>query len=600
MTEVNTELTDDFEKLSEEDKLLEIKEHLSTELQEKVPDSLLILLLELNKEELKTTKKFFIPKLTEVLNNGVRMENIETAKENLSDEVKFSKLNRKSQMFLDELIEFSVVETSFFDVEKTLETRKEAANKLEPVVIRAGDIIVREDQIITSDIYEQLKLVGLLNDQKNLFPGIGLLILTLFLVLVMSYEINRLARKEILDNKKIYAIISITFIVLALMKVVSIYTTQTNQMYLLVPIATGVLLLKQIVNERFSIVMASVYAILGSVIFNSSIPGSLNIEALIYFYFFQMAGIILLTDLKERTVLIRASFGMALVNTLTILAFSLISFEKYSIKEFLIQSGFGVSSAFVVAVLTLGLLPIFETSLGILSDNKLLTLANPNQPLLKKILTETPGTYHHSVMVANLSETACEAIGANGLLARVGSYYHDIGKTLNPHYFIENQVGMRNPHDFISPEKSARIIIDHVIDGGKMLDEHNLPKEIKDICMQHHGTSLVGYFYHQAKEKDPNISEALFRYPGPKPQTKEAGVISICDSVEAAVRSMADPTEAKINELVRKIIEAKLSDGQFDETPLTMKDFNVIHYTVCEGLKGIFHSRIEYPEDEEK
>src|SRR5699024_3275075 len=154
-------------------------------------------------------------------------------------------------------------------------------------------------------------------------------------------------------------------------------------------------------------------------------------------------------------------------------------------------------------ILTIGLQPFFETGLGILSDHKLLTLANPNQPLLRKILTEAPGTYHHSVMVANLSESACEAIGANGLLARVASYYHDVGKTVKPHYFIENQVAIRNPHDFIEPRESAEIIINHAIDGAKMLEEHQFPPEIIDITLQHHGTSRVEYFYHLEKEQNP-------------------------------------------------------------------------------------------------
>src|SRR5699024_491308 len=229
-----------------------------------------------------------------------------------------------------------------------------------------------------------------------------------------------------------------------------------------------------------------------------------------------------------------------------------------------------------------------------LSDHKLLMIANPNQPLLRKILTEAPGTYHHSVMVANLSEAACEAVGANGLLARVGAYYHDIGKTFRPHYFVEKQLAIRNPHDFITPEKSAAIIISHVTEGVKYLKEHRLNKEIIYIAEEQQVTSIVGYLYDMATKAFLSMDEALYRSHVTKPLTKEAGIISICDSVEAAVRSLKEPSPEKIDEIVSSIVNNKMMDGQFSETPLTLKELGEVKETVCEALKGIFHSRIQY------
>src|SRR5699024_7747436 len=222
----------------------------------------------------------------------------------------------------------------------------------------------------------------------------------------------------------------------------------------------------------------------------------------------------------------------------------------------------------------------------------------PNHPLLRKLLVEAPGTYHHSIMVANLSETACEAIGANGLLARVGAYYHDIGKTVRPHYFIENQLAIKNPHDVIDPKQSADIIISHPYDGAAMLKKHRLPKEIIDIAEQHHGTSLLKYFYYKEKEFNKDVKESEYRYPGPKPQTKEAAIICICDSVEAAVRSLKEPTEEKIEEIVSSIINDRMMDGQLDECPITLKELKSIRIAIGETLKGIFHSRIQYPAKE--
>jgi cyclic-di-AMP phosphodiesterase PgpH len=215
---------------------------------------------------------------------------------------------------------------------------------------------------------------------------------------------------------------------------------------------------------------------------------------------------------------------------------------------------------------------------------------------LKKLLTEAPGTYHHSVMVANLAESACEAIGANGLLARVGCYYHDVGKSKRPHFFIENQMNMENPHDRMKPETSKSIIIDHASDGASMLRKYKLPKEIVDIAEQHHGTTLLKYFYYKAKEQGKDVTEDEYRYPGPKPQTKETAIINIADSVEAAVRSKKSPTQEEIKQLVAAIVKDRLSDGQFNECDISLKELEKVKRSLCETLNGIYHPRIEYPE----
>ena len=246
--------------------------------------------------------------------------------------------------------------------------------------------------------------------------------------------------------------------------------------------------------------------------------------------------------------------------------------------------------------LAMGLLPFFESAFGVLSALRLIELSNPNHPLLKKLLVETPGTYHHSVMVANLAEAACEEIGADGLLARVGCYYHDVGKTVRPTFFIENQMAGMNPHDAMAPEKSAEIIKAHTTDGADLLRKYKMPQEIIDIALQHHGTSLLKFFWYKANEEGKELDECDFRYPGPKPQTTEAAVISVADSVEAAVRSMKEPTPDKIRKLVQAIIADRLKDDQFDECDISIKQLKTIEEVLCETLNGIFHSRIEYPE----
>ncbi|MEJ8776557.1 HD family phosphohydrolase [Pseudogracilibacillus sp. ICA-222130] len=585
--------------ISLEDKTTQLEEILSEELINEIDEVVFMQLFRLDVKDRTKAKKIFIQSVEKTLNNGVRIENIQSAKEEVKSILKYSSLEDETKDAFKELIDFSVVENSFFDIEKTMEARNEAASGVEPVMIRSGDIIVREGQIVTNEIYEELQLVGLLNRGNQILPAIGLLIFAALLLSIITYELNRLYRRQHLTPAKTIAVLFISIITITLMKIMSLYTDQLQSVFLLVPVATGVLLIRLLIYERLAIILAIVYAILGSIIFNGEIPGSLNIEAFLYFIFFQLAGIYLLRDVRDRMSIIKTAFGMAIVNVMTVMLFLFLSFQPYYFVDFIIHASFGVAAAILSVVLTIGLMPFFETGLGILTDSKLLHLANPNQPLLRKILQDAPGTYHHSVMVANLSETACEEIGANGLLARVGSYYHDIGKTVNPYYFIENQVGIKNPHDFISAKESAEIIIGHVTNGAEMLKKEQLPKEIIDICLQHHGTSLVEYFYRMAEKEGESVNEADFRYPGPRPQTKEAGVISICDATEAAVRSLAEPSNEKIANIVQSIVNNKLLDGQFDETPLTMKEIHTIRKTVCTTLQGIFHSRIQYPDKEE-
>ncbi|MRH43088.1 HDIG domain-containing protein [Aquibacillus halophilus] len=577
-----------------------LQQVLSPEITEVISQEDLLKLVEATTYERSLAKELLTTSLYDVLNEGVRTENVQFAINNVNQKLRYSSLDEDIKNALFALTNFAVVSNSFYAVDKTMEAQKQAISNVEPVMVRAGEIIVREGQTITNEIFEELALVGLLNNDRNVYPVIGLVILILLLCGIIIYELNTYSKKYTLDNGKIASILIISVLTISIMKLVSLYTTPVNGYFLLVPAATGAMLLKILLQERLAIVLSLIYAVLGSVIFNSEIPGALNTEACLYLLFSQLAGILFLINLKDRTAILKAGMGVTVVNMLTVLLFLLLSFEKYTISDALLLIGFSILAAFLSIVLTIGTLPFFETGLGILSDTKLLTLSNPNHPLLRKILTEAPGTYHHSVMVANLSDSSCEAIGANGLLARVGAYYHDLGKTNRPHYFIENQMGIQNPHDLIEPKQSAEIIINHPYDGAELLRKHRLPKEIIDIAEQHHGSTLLKYFYFKAKDKYKNVKEEDFRYPGPKPRSKEAAIICICDSVEAAVRSLNEPTKGKIEEIVTSIINDRLMDGQLNDSSLTFRELETIQKTICESLNGIFHSRIQYPKENVK
>ncbi len=274
-----------------------------------------------------------------------------------------------------------------------------------------------------------------------------------------------------------------------------------------------------------------------------------------------------------------------------------------NIKRILIDVALATGGAFISGILAMGLLPFLESSFNLVTNMKLLELSNPNNLLLKRLLMEAPGTYHHSIMVANLAEVAAEEVGANPMLVRVGAYYHDIGKIKRPFFFGENQLGGVNPHDKISPALSTTIIISHVKDGLELAKEYDVPTIVTDMIAQHHGTTLVKYFYYTLKNNSENpdlIKEDDFRYPGPKPQTKEAAIIMMADSVEAAVRSIQEPTLDKIEAMVNNIIKDKLNSNQLNECDLTFKDLEVIKACFLKVLKGIYHHRIEYPTEKIK
>ena len=271
---------------------------------------------------------------------------------------------------------------------------------------------------------------------------------------------------------------------------------------------------------------------------------------------------------------------------------SLIEFEE-NIAQVAINASFSV-------LIILALLPLFESLFSRTTNIKLVELSDFNSPLLKRLMEEAPGTYHHSLMTASIAANAAEAIGENALLARVCAYYHDIGKLKNPEYFIENQNRGKNPHDDISPSMSGLVLISHVKDGEVLAKQYNIDEVIIDAIKQHHGTSLIQYFYYKALEKDSNVNEQDFRYPGQKPTTKIAAILMIADSVEAISRTLKETSAGKLKETVEKVINNKFADGQFSDCPITLKDLFEISESITNSLCSIYHARIEYKTNSNK
>ncbi|MCA1031794.1 HD family phosphohydrolase [Bacillus timonensis] len=581
-----------------EEKLNRLKQKLPTEIISELPDSLLTNLLNASPDQLLRAKDATVTAVHNIMKTRISDEELQQAKNKVEEELKLSSVNSSLKSAVVELAKYSIIPNVYLDFVQTEEKRQQAAESVETVKILAGQIIVEEGYIVSKEVYRQLKLVGLLESDNSVKPYIGISFLIVLLISIIIYYFNSLIPKNRQRNMYILLYGIIFSITIVLMKTISLFQQiEYSEIGFIVPVAMGPLLVKLLINERIAIMTSVIFAICGSIIYNEGITGSFNFSVGIYYMFAGIAGVLFLSQHNRRAKILQAGLFVSVVNVIFLLSVLLLKNAQFTDLETGSYIVMAVVSGVVGSVLTIGLLPFFEAGFGILSTMKLIELSNPNHPLLRKILTETPGTYHHSVMVANLAEAACESIGADGLLARVGCYYHDIGKTKRPHFFIENQLNIDNPHDKISPQLSKNIIVAHATDGADYLRKHKLPQEIVDIAEQHHGTTLLKYFFHKAKQQgETDISEDDFRYPGPKAQSKEAAIVGIADSVEAAVRSLTNPNTEKIETLVKSIIAERLQDGQLNECDLTLKELEQVSVSLCETLKGIFHSRIEYPE----
>ena len=573
----------DIQDIDNEEKLISLKEENNLNL----TDEELMLVLELSDKELKNIESYIYEIITQVMSTGIKAEELEKERNNITNYFMGLKEFPNTVKSLGiNIVNSSIEENRFLDVETTQQKIEEAKKGVEKVIIRSGNIIVRAGETITNEHYEILKEAGMIKEHNSkdlsLYFGIAILI---FMAegLLISYMY--------VFCKEIFSAISKLYLLLILF--VSIYLISKSvygiSLYI-VPLAAGTMLIGILINSRLAIVVNLVMTILLALIYNNSTAFILT--ALIG----GTVGACSVTHTHQRVNIFIAGLLVSLSNLLIILGLGFMNNNELS--KILIDSFYGVLNGVFCAILTIGSLPLWESAFGILTPLKMLELSNPNQPILKRLLLEAPGTYHHSIIVGNLSEAAADAIDANGLFARVSSYYHDIGKLKRPYFFKENQLTCENPHDKITSSLSALIITNHVKDGIEIARKHKIPQEIVEIIEQHHGTTLVKYFYHKAMNDGENetIDEDNFRYNGVRPQSKEAAIVMLADSVEAAVRSMPEPTSEKIKSLVDKIINDKLKDHQLDECDLTLKDMERIASSFCTVLMGIFHERIEYPD----
>ncbi|EJY57055.1 7TM receptor with intracellular metal dependent phosphohydrolase [Alicyclobacillus hesperidum URH17-3-68] len=482
-----------------------------------------------------------------------------------------------------------------YQAQATAAARQQAALSVQPVLIHAGDIIVAKNGIVTQDVISKLRDVGLYSSYPSVGIAIGFALFVALSVGMLAAYVERRAPRRRVDNL-LLGILGLVFVLMSILISVTkwiIAAGGPNSIAYLLPISLGAMLI--------TVMMDSSLAVVASFYFSFLLGAALNFNYDFVFYGFvgSLVGAYSVARVTSRGTFMRAGFFVSLMNIGSVLALYLLQANRSAdLHSLSLHVGLAALNGIFAAILAMGILPFFESAFGLLTPIRLLELSNPNHPLLRKVLLEAPGTYHHSLIVGNLAEAAAELVGADPLLCRVGAYYHDVGKTKRPMFFVENQMTKDNPHEKVAPSLSHLIITSHVSDGLEMLKQAGLPKPIQDICATHHGTTILWYFFNKAKEQDKNGTVKVddFRYPGPKPKTRECAIIMICDAVEAAVRSMARPTPNRVEGVIRKIIRDRLQDGQLDECDLTLQDLDAMVGAFMKTLKGIYHSRIEYPD----
>ena len=497
------------------------------------------------------------------------------------------------QNIIPTVLRACIVPNMVIEQETTEIARQAARDSVEPIIYLQGQNIIRNGDRITKSQLTMLRSLGLLKDDMydfSSFQGAALLVFLSMLCFILSL---RLVVKEVLfDTRKL----TVAMLVVLLGVGFSILFHLNFNAYF-VPMVFVPVMLCVLLSSRAGFASIAPMSVLISGLAAGNNSNYLY-EMILLLVMSLIGGICCVRFMKshpQRVRVLLSGLIAAVVNGLTILAIRwMTSTEMASLLTTMVWA---MGGGLLSSVLAVSLQPVFETVFRLATPSKLQDLCNPNTPLLRRLQIEAPGTYHHSLIVANLSEAAAEKIGANPYLARAAGYYHDIGKLKRPKYFMENQMG-ENPHDKLDPYVSSAILTNHTKDGYQIVLQQHMPHEVASIILQHHGDTPVMFFYHKALQMSNGspVDMNEFRYEGPRPNTREAAIVMLADTIEAAVRSMPDPTPKTIIQFIERLIRGKLEDGQLSDSPLTLRDIDDICEAFSGVLNGVFHERIEYPE----
>jgi len=467
------------------------------------------------------------------------------------------------------------------------QARKQEAREAVPAVrVLKGQVVIEQGTPVTEHQLAILQDLGLLRSATYYRSVAGTVVLAFLIVAAAALYLSRF-EPAIFQSRRRLALLGTVSVFTVLLGVVLVRVSGY-----LVPVAMGTMLVATLLSLRVAAFTAFLLALpVGAMMNFEFAPVLVSVMG-------GLAGVFSIGRVGRRSDISRAGVVVAFVNVAVITTVYLVTGVPLGTASSAMDLMWGFVNGVMSAVLTFGLLPYFENVFGVVTAMRLMELANPNQPLLRRLLLEAPGTYHHSIMVANLAEAAVEATGGDSLLARVGAYYHDVGKIKRPLYFVDNQFGGMNPHDDISPVLSALIIISHVRDGVELAKEYKLPEPVIDFIQQHHGTTMAGYFFKKAESMGlgPSLHPEDFHYTGPIPQTREVAAVMLADACEAVVRSLKDPTPAKVEAAVQKVIQERLLEGQLDQCDLTLRELHIMAETFSRMLAGMFHARVDYQE----
>lgn len=562
-----------------------------------IPDKYISQLLQANNEQLASYEKTLKSVVETQMKNAISESTVTKAQEEAKKTLFYSDFSDTERDLLGQLVTVSVIVNNVVDKEATQKAKEVAKAAVNPVKILQGQVLVQEGHVISDQDIRLLELFGLSNSKPNYHELLSYIVFLFAIVVFLAvYYRQTIALSS--DTVTVMSVFALVFVsgVFVLKILALVQQKGVEHIGLVFPISGFVYLLYRLTKSlRLTIVSIVLMPIFSWYYFSQTTNILHLILTTVFLSIIAWIGIIH-EEIWKNQIWLKRFMKHLFYPVLLGIPFVFYSNYEFQTQQTMFIFLFLLLSGFLSFLLPVILMPylsyVFEDSSVLLWAE----LSNPNQPLLKDLITQAPGTYHHSLMVANISANCVEAIGGDSQLARVACYYHDIGKLEHPLFFIENLPGnMESPHKMLSAEESVHIIFNHVTKGVEILKQHQLPQGVIDICAQHHGTTLMKYFYAEALKNNPDVKEEDFRYPGPKPQTKEAAIINIVDSAEAATRAMKEPTLEKVEALVHSIIMNRLEDEQFVECDITMKEIAIVEKMIVTSLNGTFHSRIEYP-----
>lgn len=555
--------------------------------QPKISDENITLLAGLDETRLVTMRKDLISGISRVLESNVTEESLLNDQDRLNAMLQTMPFSEQELSVASEIGNAFLVPNYILDEEKTQNARDQAAAELQPVIVSVmkGETILSPGQVVTDEDLATLAALGLTEEESNFgsVAGIGLLVLVEIMLLV--FYINRFEAR-VSESRAMEFIVASLLVLFALLARVSVVEPLS---LLIVPVAALGMIGTLLLRTRLSVILVVMTAA------HVAIVGGSDAQFVLVAMLGGVSGVFLVTSATQRSDLFRAGLIAGAVVTAAAGGAGLV--VESSLSQLAVSSAWGAANGMLSIIVTMGLLAVYEMTFNIATPMKLLELADPTRPLLKKLMMNAPGTYNHSIIMGNIAETAAEAIGADPLQARVGAYYHDIGKLNRPEYFIENQFHVKNPHDHLTPSLSRLAITAHVRDGVKLAEGEGLPQGIIDIIREHHGTTILSYFYYKARETSPGgeVDAETYRYAGKKPASREAAIIMLADSVEAAVRSLKHPTVRNIQMMIRDIFDQRLRDGQLSESMMTLGDLERVRTVFEKSLQGFGATRIAYP-----